>query len=163
METTGHVAVIGGVLVAGFEYFRHDGERKEQIAIEHLKEFQRPDLATAKIELQNYWLGQPLDEIIGKKGSAGVLDTLAMSLVFPSNAPPRASELLRVAEQLDVIGACVLSNICDKTVIVDQLGPYIRNFHCLYHAPLETLRTKYLLEGLGKSSMSILDGEYLCK
>jgi len=156
LEIASHTAVILGIAFAGIEYWLHQQERREEFALEQLQVFQSQHLQEARIELQTYWLDKPLAQLSGKPGSAGVIGALANEQIFPANTSANATNLLMIVESLDIIGACVTSSLCDREIIVRQLGGYAESLFCLYKAPLARLQDLHALSSLGQAAKKAL-------
>jgi len=123
-----------------------------------MKDFYREDITDAKLRLQSYWLDKPIKTLNNMPGSAGVIDQLSTMFIFPEQKKPNVNDLLRVIEQIDIISTCANTNICEKDIIIDQLGGFIASFHKFYQAPLCRLKVDYLMEDLGDQSHTLVHG-----
>lgn len=162
LEGLGHASVVAGILFVALEFVNQKYEQRQRNSLDFLQNFYSSEVTESRYRLQTYWFDKPLDSISGLSGSAGVIDTLAASQIFPSGSSPNTPDLIRVVEQLDIIGNCISTEVCDKKTVTDQLGVFAKSFLCMYRAPLETLRDDYLLSDLGRGASVLINGETGC-
>ncbi len=155
LEVFNHLAVICGIIFVALEYSNREDERREQAALQYLQNFQRADITDARLRLQAYWFDKPLAQISGMPGSEGVVASFADDQIFPAQKPPDADDLLRVIEQLDVLGACAASSVCDREMLVSQIGETTHSYLCLYASPLERLRKDHSYKTLGLKARTL--------
>ena len=162
LEALSYLSVILGIGFAALEYGGQADAKREQNALDFLQQFHEASLTETRLRLQVYWLEMPVTQISGKPGSAGVIDALALAQIFPGGGGKGSTDLIRLVERLDVIATCVQRDICDRTIIRQQLGDYAANLLCLYRAPLERLRKDYALPDLGRATVAVLSGTRPC-
>ncbi|MEZ5879159.1 MAG: hypothetical protein R3D35_00615 [Nitratireductor sp.] len=162
LEALSYLGVIIGLVFAAFEYNAAKELQNEKNAIEFIRDFQAEEISEARLWLERQWRPYPLREISGKTGSAEVIDQLAMSFTIESTGGTGTDNFIRVVDFLDVVGTCVETGICNKTIITRHLGDFTENLLCLYQAPLKVLRGERGLETLGGKLSFLTDGKVIC-
>lgn len=162
LEALSYLGVIVGLVFAAFEYNAAKELQNEKNAIEFIRDFQAEEISKSRLWLERQWRPYPLKGISGKSGSAEVIDQLALSFTIESPGGNGTNNLIRVVDFLDVVGTCVETGICNKTIITTHLGDFTKNLLCLYQAPLKVLHGERGLETLGGKLPFLTDGETPC-
>jgi len=149
LEALSYVGVLVGLMFVYGEYRDAKVQSREENSLEFIKAFQSEGLAEARLVLLRDWRKFPMGRINGLAGSADVVDQLAVSFTLERGNDEGTDSLTRLIEFLDVVGTCVVNNICDKTIIQQHLGGFASDLSCLYREPIKQLQTRHGMVELG--------------
>lgn len=162
LESGANLAVLFGIVFAFYEISRQSNAERMAASLQQLAVFQESHIVDARLRLQEYWLRQPVGVVSGKAGNRLVFDRLARDQIFPKDGDTNAGDLLRVLDQLDLMGACIQSKVCEGKIISRQVGRYAASLMCLYASPIDELRDQYEMKSLGTQIVAIIGEEDPC-
>lgn len=156
LESSANLGVLVGIAFAFYEIPRQSNAERMAASLQQLAVFQESHIVDARLRLQEYWLRQPVGLVSGMVGNRLVFNRLATDQIFPTDGNTNAGDLLRVLDQLDLMGACIKSSVCEGEIISRQVGRYAASLMCLYVRPIDELRDKYEMKSLGTQMMAII-------
>ncbi len=138
------------ILVAGLGLWEQTREAKRNAADQQINLLSSQGLANAQQVLFSLWNRQDLS-VLEAPLSRQFIDAFVARTIAASNINPEevTTAIVSLAAYFDRVERCIQRERCDADEVLDQVGHYGRDFHCLYSGQIEALRRERMLGDLG--------------
>ena len=153
----GWTTVIANILVpvtigfAGYSLLQDSWQEKSNAAQRQIELFYSGNMGEAQRILFALWDDVDLT-VLRSPQSRSFIDAFVERAVAASDLDQGevASAIVNLASYFDRVETCVASGQCDEDEILNQLGQYGRDFHCIYAGQIDALRQGSLILKLGE-------------
>jgi hypothetical protein len=138
------------ILLAGLGLWEQTREAKRNAAAQQINLLNSQGLANAQKTLFSLWNRQDLS-VLENPLSRQFIDAFVTRTIAATDINPEEviTAIVALAAYFDRVERCIQSGRCDVDEVLDQVGHYGRDFHCLYSGQIEALRRERMLGDLG--------------
>lgn len=137
--------------LAGFGLLQNTWQQRSDAAQQQIELFYSENLGKAQQTLLLLLNDTDL-MVLNEARSRSFIDAFVERAIDASGVarPEIIAAIVNLASYFDRVEVCVATGRCDEQTVLTQLGPYGRDFHCLYAGQLSALRQESLILQLGE-------------
>lgn len=146
------------ILIAGWGLWEQNRQAKLDAASDTVNLFFDGGLVAAQATLFSLWTQKDLT-VLKSPQSRSFVDAFVERTIRASDLDQAqiTNAIVSITSYFDLAEACVASGRCDEQAVMNQIGRYGRDFHCIYAGQIGKLRDQtlvlYLGEGLERFSL----------
>lgn len=138
------------ILIAGLGLWEQTREAKRNAAADQVNLLNSQGLANAQKTLFSLWTRQDLSVLEAPLTRQFIDAFVARTIVATDINPDEVTTaIVSLAAYFDRVEGCIQTARCDAGEVLDQVGHYGRDFHCLYSGQIAVLRQERMLGDLG--------------
>lgn len=139
------------ILIAGWGLWEQNRQAKLDAASDTISMFFDDGLVAAQTTLFSLWTQKDLS-VLKSPQSRSFVDALVERTIRSSDLDQAqiTNAIVSITSYFDRAEACVASRRCDEEEVLNQIGRYGRDFHCVYAGQIEKLRDETLVLYLGE-------------
>ncbi|MEM1273904.1 MAG: hypothetical protein AAGF88_08805 [Pseudomonadota bacterium] len=150
------VPITLGLAVWGF--LQDLQRQKTNAADRQIELFYNEAISDARLVLFELWSDVDVS-ILNAPRARSFVDQFVDTVIDaqPENARDISAAIVSIASYFDQVETCIQRQRCDEAELVAQIGPYGRDFYCLYAGQLVLAREDSLLLSVGQGLMQFAD------
>lgn len=149
-QVLANILVPIALIVAGLNLYEQSKQGRRDASARQIELFYSSELAQAQITLFAIWSDADLT-VLRTPQKREVIDAFVERSIIASEVSRNeiVMSVAALASYFDRVEVCIVSQSCDESEILQQVGGYARDFFCIYSVEIKKLREKSLVGNLG--------------
>lgn len=150
-QVAANVVVPVTIALAAWGLFQDQQRQRVNAADRQVELFYNESISDARVVLFDLWSGVDM-RVLGEPRSRSFVDRFVEAVIESQPEQERSvrAAIVSIATYFDRVEACIERDRCDQGEILIQIGPYGRDFYCLYAGQLQSAREESLLLAVGQ-------------